>query len=125
MRATILPQAEPGRATLRIADLEASPGGLTISIQRQRAKGKASCEMSADVTDERMSRARGPHSPAVHHAEVMSTSVAEPSSGSRSPNHFMSRIPSIPPVTTRKRLSPRRMIVRSVSNVPAAFRIGV
>ena len=36
MRATILPQAEPGRATLRIAELEASPGGLTISIQRQQ-----------------------------------------------------------------------------------------
>jgi hypothetical protein len=36
MRATVLPQPEPGYATLRITDLEASPDGLTISIQRQQ-----------------------------------------------------------------------------------------
>jgi hypothetical protein len=36
MRATVLPTAEPGHATLRIADLDASPDGLTISIQRQQ-----------------------------------------------------------------------------------------
>jgi hypothetical protein len=36
MRATVLPQAEPGYATLRITDLDAPPEGLTISIQRQQ-----------------------------------------------------------------------------------------
>lgn len=36
MRATVLPQPEPGFALLRITDLEASPEGLTLSIQRQQ-----------------------------------------------------------------------------------------
>jgi hypothetical protein len=36
MRATVLPQAEPGHATLRITELDAPPEGLTISIQRQQ-----------------------------------------------------------------------------------------
>jgi hypothetical protein len=36
MRASVLPQAEPGHATLRIAELDASPDGLTISLQRQQ-----------------------------------------------------------------------------------------
>jgi hypothetical protein len=36
MRASVQPQAEPGYATLRIAELDASPDGLAISIQRQQ-----------------------------------------------------------------------------------------
>ena len=36
MRAAVLPLADPGYATLRISDLDASPEGLTISIQRQQ-----------------------------------------------------------------------------------------
>jgi len=36
MRATVLPQSDPGYATLRITQLDASPDGLTISIQRQQ-----------------------------------------------------------------------------------------
>lgn len=36
MRATVLPQPEPGFAVLRITELDASPEGLTISIQRQQ-----------------------------------------------------------------------------------------
>ena len=36
MRATVLPEGEPGYATLRITDLDAPPEGLTISIQRQQ-----------------------------------------------------------------------------------------
>ena len=36
MRTTVLPAAEPGDATLRITELDASPEGLTISIQRQQ-----------------------------------------------------------------------------------------
>lgn len=36
MRAAVLPQADPGYATLRITELEALPDGLTISIQRQQ-----------------------------------------------------------------------------------------
>lgn len=36
MRATIQPEAEPGFAILRITELDASPEGLTVSIQRQQ-----------------------------------------------------------------------------------------
>ena len=36
MRATVQPPAEPGYAILRITELDASPDGLTISIQRQQ-----------------------------------------------------------------------------------------
>jgi len=36
MRASVQPQADPGYATLRITELDASPDGLTISIQRQQ-----------------------------------------------------------------------------------------
>ncbi|HSI00514.1 MAG TPA: hypothetical protein VLA02_07925 [Reyranella sp.] len=36
MRATVLPQPEPGFAILRITELDAPPEGLTISIQRQQ-----------------------------------------------------------------------------------------
>ena len=36
MRATVLPEAQPGYATLRITELDAPPEGLTISIQRQQ-----------------------------------------------------------------------------------------
>jgi hypothetical protein len=36
MRASVQPLNEPGFATLRIAELDASPDGLTISIQRQQ-----------------------------------------------------------------------------------------
>ncbi|MBS0526371.1 MAG: sel1 repeat family protein [Proteobacteria bacterium] len=36
MRASVHPQAEPGYATLRISELDASPDGLTVSIQRQQ-----------------------------------------------------------------------------------------
>jgi hypothetical protein len=36
MRASVHPQAEPGYATLQISELDASPDGLTISIQRQQ-----------------------------------------------------------------------------------------
>ena len=36
VRATVLPQPEPGHAILRLTELEASPDGLTLSIQRQQ-----------------------------------------------------------------------------------------
>lgn len=36
VRATILPQPEPGHAVLRVTDLDAAPHGLTLSIQRQQ-----------------------------------------------------------------------------------------
>jgi hypothetical protein len=36
MRASVHPQDEPGYGTLRISELDASPDGLTISIQRQQ-----------------------------------------------------------------------------------------
>jgi hypothetical protein len=36
VRASVLPLADPGHATLRITDLDASPEGLTLSIQRQQ-----------------------------------------------------------------------------------------
>ena len=36
IRASVLPDPEPGFATLRISDLDASPEGLSISLQRQQ-----------------------------------------------------------------------------------------
>jgi hypothetical protein len=36
VRASVLPQATPGHAILRIAELDAPPEGLTLSIQRQQ-----------------------------------------------------------------------------------------
>jgi hypothetical protein len=36
VRASVLPQPEPGHAVLRLTELDASPDGLTISIQRQQ-----------------------------------------------------------------------------------------
>ena len=36
VRASVLPLADPGHATLRLTDLDASPEGLTLSIQRQQ-----------------------------------------------------------------------------------------
>ncbi|MBS0224447.1 MAG: sel1 repeat family protein [Proteobacteria bacterium] len=36
IRASILPQPTPGHALLRVSDLDASPEGLTLSIQRQQ-----------------------------------------------------------------------------------------
>ena len=36
VRATVLPQPEPGHAILRLTELAASPDGLTFSIQRQQ-----------------------------------------------------------------------------------------
>ena len=36
MRATVLPQPEPGHAILRVTDLDAPADGLTLSIQRQQ-----------------------------------------------------------------------------------------
>jgi len=36
VRASILPQPEPGHAILRLTELDASPDGLTLSIQRQQ-----------------------------------------------------------------------------------------
>src|SRR5882757_3797672 len=36
IRATVIPLSEPGHAILRLVDLDASPDGLTLSIQRQQ-----------------------------------------------------------------------------------------
>jgi len=36
VRASVLPQPEPGHAILRLTELDASPDGLTLSIQRQQ-----------------------------------------------------------------------------------------
>src|SRR5258708_15813042 len=35
VRASVLPQHEPGHALLRLSELDASPDGLTLSIERQ------------------------------------------------------------------------------------------
>src|SRR5260221_613383 len=48
--------------------------------------GKASFETSSDVIDARMSRARRPQSPTVHHVEVKSSICAVPTR--LSANHF-------------------------------------
>src|SRR5258707_1224235 len=36
VRASVLPQPEPGHAILRLSELDASPDGLTLSIERQQ-----------------------------------------------------------------------------------------
>src|SRR5260221_5650893 len=36
IRATVVPLSEPGHAILRLFDLDASPDGLTLSVQRQQ-----------------------------------------------------------------------------------------
>ena len=69
--------------------------------------------------------ASGPHTPSVHHAEVMSVNVTEPSSGRWRRNQYRSRPPSNAPVTTRKCSGPRRMIVRSARNPPRGVNSGV
>ena len=85
--------------------------------------GKPSLETSVLVTDARMSRARGPHSPTVHCCDVWS-SIRAPSFR-WSANHFLSAMPCAPPVTTRKISSSMRMIVRSDLNVPRCDSTGV
>ena len=50
----------------------------------------------------RMSRARGPQSPSVVHADVRSVTCALPSSGAWSATHLRSAMPCRPPVTKRK-----------------------
>ena len=80
----------------------------------------ASWLMSLSVRLPRMSRALGPQTPIVVYAEVWSTTCAEPSAGMWSRNHLRSRLPWAPPVTTRKWLSPSRMIVRSARKPPPA-----
>ncbi len=77
------------------------------------------------VTDWTRSRARGPQTPIVYKAEVRSWTWTEPSAGRWSVNHFLSRMPIPPPVTTRKWSRPSRMIVRSATIPPAAFSSGV
>src|SRR6266850_1227813 len=97
---------------------DASVRSESTSIVRHEANGNASCETSSEVSDARMSRARGPHRPSVVHDEVRSVICAEPSSGRWSAYHLRSAMPCAPPVTTRKRSSPSRITVRSLLNVP-------
>src|ERR1700756_2623016 len=79
---------------------EASTRCVPTSTTRQVQNLKPSFVTSSDVVDERMSRARGPHSPIVVMDEVRSASCAPPTRLSR--NHFLSDMPAAPPVTTRK-----------------------
>jgi hypothetical protein len=69
--------------------------------------------------------ASGPHTPIVHVADVLSVNLTEPSVGMCRVNQYLSRPPSNAPVITRKRSSPRRMMVRSPRNPPCGVRRGV
>src|SRR5262245_11960180 len=71
--------SQPSSPTYEIRDASACTGPL--SIERQRANGNAACDTAADGTDRGPSRARGPHNPSVHQAEVTSSSAADPSPG--------------------------------------------
>ena len=104
---------------------DASTRSEPISIVRQVPNRKPSCEMSSRVTEDRMSRARGPQSPSVVQADVTSVSCAEPSSGRLSMNHLRSAAPCAPPVTTRNVSSSSRMIVRSERKPPPGVSSGV
>src|SRR5215469_1409370 len=97
---------------------EASTVTPPSSISRQVPNLKPWCDTSSPVTEESTSLARGPHRPSVVHAEVRSLIAAVPSPGSCSANHFRSAIPVAPPVTTRNRRGPSRMIVRSPRKPP-------
>ena len=94
-------------------------------ISRQVRKPKPSSETSSEVSEARMSRARGPHSPIVETSSVTSVSVVAPSSGSWSVKVFRSAMPWAPPVTTRKWSSPSRITVRSERKPPLASSTGV
>ena len=85
--------------------------------------GKPSFETSSLVIDARMSRARGPQSPTVHHVDVRSSIRASPAR--LSANHFLSAMPCAPPVTTRNRSSSIFMIVRSDLKPPLGVSTGV
>src|SRR5688500_9199277 len=61
--------SQPRSPTYEMRD--ASTGSDSISIVRQVANGKPSCDTSSPVVLARMSRARGPHRPSVHHCEVV------------------------------------------------------
>ena len=100
---------------------EASARTGPMSMKRQVPNGKPSFETSASVIDCSRSRARGPQTPIVAQLEVRSVICTAPSSGRWSENHLRSRIPSAPPVTTRKWFEPSRMTVRSALIPPDVF----
>src|SRR5206468_35064 len=88
--------SQPSSPTYEMRDT--STFSVSTSIHRQVAKGNPSFETSSPVAAPSTSRAFGPHSPSVHHAEVWSSSWAEPSSGRCETNHFRSAIPENPPI---------------------------
>ncbi len=90
------------------------------SISRQVPKPKPAWLTSSPVTGASTSLARGPHSPIVVQAEVRSAIEARPSGGRWPASHLASIIPVAPPVTTRNRRGPSRMIVRSARKPPSA-----
>src|SRR5947207_7257867 len=90
-------------------------------IHRHVAKGNPSWDTSSFDRDATTSRAFGPHTPSVHHADEASCTCTEPSPGMWSTSHFLSICPVYPPVTTRKESEPSRMIVRSARTPPASF----
>jgi hypothetical protein len=115
--------SQPRSPTYEIRDASTRSG--PISIVSQVANGKPSCDTSALVSEPRMSRARGPHSPSVVQLDVRSKICAVPSSGRWSRYHLRSAMPCAPPVTTRKCSSPSRITVRSDRKPPRGVSTGV
>src|SRR5450759_2971332 len=98
---------------------EASTCSPPTSTFFQVLNGKPSFETSSLVSAERMSRARGPQRPTVHHVDVRSSIFAEPSFGRWSANHFLSAMPCAPPVTTRHVHLPRGDLLYDVERARA------
>src|SRR6266850_2153881 len=119
----VMYSSHPRSPTYEIRD--ASTRSVPTSIVLQVPNLNPSLETSSEVTLDRMSRARGPHSPIVVIDEVRSETCADPSAARWSLNHFLSPMPEAPPVTTRNRSSPNRMIVRSDLKPPFGLRTGV
>ncbi len=71
--------SQPSSPTYEMREASGWSGPMTMG--RQVLKGKPALDISASVTACSTSRARGPHTPSVHQAEVWSLMTTEPSSG--------------------------------------------
>ena len=94
---------------MRSASAGTSPTIIGLAVMY----GKPSSLTSSSETEPSRSRALGPHMPTQHCPGETSATLTEPSSGRCVRIQSRSWSPIAPPVTTRKRSSPRRVTVRS------------
>src|SRR5436190_23015802 len=90
--------SQPRSPTYEIRD--ASTSSPSTAIVFHVLNGNPSFETSSLVTDERMSRARGPQRPSLHDVAVRSSIRATPTR--LSPNQLVSAILCVAPVTTQQ-----------------------